>query len=139
MKRPARLRIDRQLDQAIHTWESQAWQYPRLGDSGIRLRLEHSGGGLIHCLLWRDPAGLLRGVLNHYPVAHPPYERAGNVNLWVDPAWTHQGIASALIRDANTRWTLDPHQQRYSTAGAAVVARLLQENLPVRSNVASPP
>ena len=108
----------------VFSFESQVCQYPRLGAPGIDyfagvipIHAER-GDPPIDCLLWRDEQGLVRGILNHYPVDYPPHERAGNINLYVHPEWRRRGIATALLREAerrygSTRWA----QQRYSPDG----------------------
>jgi GNAT superfamily N-acetyltransferase len=71
----------------------------------------------IDCLLLYSASGRLQGILNHYPRDEPPYERAGNVNLYVHPDHRRQGIGTALLREAVRRWAVDPRRQRYSPAG----------------------
>ena len=92
-------------DDRMHSWESQAAQYPEIGPPGIsHYREELIGGIFVDCLLYRDEQGELVGILNHYPDAIPPYERAGDQTMWVRPANRRQGIGSALARDAFFRW-----------------------------------
>lgn len=109
-------------------WRSQVVQYPEHGEPGIGYFAGVVGGGkpVIDCLLWRDEAGLVRGILNYYSVDFPPYEKAGNVLVLVDPEWRRQGIAHDLVVTAFDRWQIDPTQQKYSSEGRALIAALLQ-------------
>jgi GNAT superfamily N-acetyltransferase len=108
----------------VYSWASQARQYPALGRPGISWLGGETPHGTVDCLLWRDPNRRLRGILNHYPFDVPGLEVAGNVNLWVHPQWQRQGIGSALVREAQRRWSVDLSRQRYTTAGAALADAL---------------
>lgn len=107
---------------AFH-WASQAEQYPRTGPAGISYFAGEVGDGFppVDCLLYRGDEGTLLGILNHYSVDYPPWEKAGNVNLWVYPYAFHRGIGTALLDEAMRRWEIDLDQQRYTHAGAAFV------------------
>lgn len=119
----------------VYEWHTQVPQYAKTGEPGVTYEQNHikaatgvdaTGqpvpGPPVDCLLWRDPEGVLRGILNHYPIAIPPFEEAGNVNVWVDPDWQRRGIATALCEAAMQRWPVDLDQQSYTPAGAAFVA-----------------
>lgn len=104
----------------VFTFESQVCQYPHVGAPGIEYFAGDVGDGKppVDCLLWRDEQGLVRGILNHYPVDYPPHEKAGNVNLYVHPDWGRRGIATALMHEGERRYGLTRwDQQRYSPAG----------------------
>jgi GNAT superfamily N-acetyltransferase len=109
----------------IQTWSSQARQYSPTGAPGIayeRHELPHLGPNAVsECLLYRDSTGALRGILNHFPNAVPRYEKAGNINVWVDPAYQRKGVATALLQAATQRWLVNFDQQDYTVAGAALV------------------
>jgi GNAT superfamily N-acetyltransferase len=112
------------------SWESQVMQYPVVGEPGIGYFAGVVAGDLppVDCLLWRDDQGLVRGILNHYPVNYAPYEMAGGVNIWVHPDWQRRGIGRALVTEAVTRWgEINVEQQRFSEAGAAFALALLDE------------
>ena len=68
--------------------------------------------------------GHVRGVLNHYPKDFPPWETKGNVNVFIDPTARRQGIATALLQEALTRWDIDFHKQRYTPSGIRLVQSL---------------
>jgi GNAT superfamily N-acetyltransferase len=104
-------------------WKSQAVQYPKRAAPGI-LYLHPSAG--IHCLLFYGPDRKLQGILNYYSRAFPPFEIAGNINLWVRPDCLRQGIGTQLLQAAMARWPLDFAQQRYTAEGLALVRAVLR-------------
>jgi GNAT superfamily N-acetyltransferase len=108
----------------VYSWTSQARQYPKLGKPGIGYFPGPTPHGVVDCLLWRDTAGHLRGILNHYPFNAPHLEQKGNVNVWVQPGWQRRGIATALVQEAQARWGVNFAQQRFTTAGAALADAL---------------
>lgn len=101
------------------SWESQASQYPRTGAPGISyFRGEVTAGFHVDCLLYRDDDGELIGILNHYPTDFPPYERRGNVNIWVRPDRRRQGIGTQLSLESVRRWEpIEAEKVRYTRAG----------------------
>jgi GNAT superfamily N-acetyltransferase len=112
------------------SWESQARQYPVKHAPGVTYFAGVTPTGTVDCLLYYGPNRRLWGVLNHYGQDFPPYEVAGNVNVFVDPARRRMGVGSALLREAWARWPFSADQQRYSEAGEALVRRLLDDPLP---------
>lgn len=119
----------RRLQGPVLSWESQVNQYPQFAEPGIGYFAGEVGRAKpVDCLLWRDVTGRVRGILNHYPIDMPPWERAGNINLWVHPDWQRQGIGTALLTEAATRWgPFDPEQQQYTEAGEAFARHLIGE------------
>jgi GNAT superfamily N-acetyltransferase len=107
-------------------WWSQAAQYPLRGEPGIVYFAGEVGGGKppVDCLLHYAQSGILTGILNHYPVNYPPWEKAGNVNLWVHPRFQRQGIGTALVMAAILRWEFDPAAQRYTPEGHALMTAI---------------
>lgn len=113
-------------DQAMsRTWYRQLRNYPTHGKPGIGYFLGRRHDGLVDCLLWRDGDGSLRGILNHYPTDFPPFERAGNVNLWVCPGWQGTGIGTTLLAEGDLRWRFNFRQQMYTSGGLALVRKYL--------------
>jgi len=117
-----------------YSWESQARQYAERGHPGIGYERHYADGrdvgptNPVDCLLMRDQGGELLGILNHYPEDGYDHgfliEHAGNVNLWVKPSCQRQGIGTALLAEAEKRWTIDYTQQRYSPSGLALLRSL---------------
>lgn len=116
---------------ATLTWESQVWQYPVSGPPGVSyfagdVSDTHPGTPPVDSLLYRTEAGRLVGILNHYPVDYPPWEKAGAINVFIRRTHQRQGIATVLVAEAARRWDIDPSRQRYTASGAAL-ARALTE------------
>ncbi len=89
----------------MYSWESQVAQYPRTGSPGISyFPGKVSDAMVVDCLLYRDDTGELVGILNHYPVEFPPYQRQGSWNIWVHPGRRRQGIGTALLLEKLIRW-----------------------------------
>lgn len=92
---------------------------------GYHTEIVEGADGPVDCLLWRDSNGYIRGIHYHYPVDFPPFERAGNVNMWVAPGWQGAGIGTTLLAAADRRWLINFAQQSYTTGGLAFVQRYL--------------
>ena len=104
-------------------WAGQAAQYPPAGAPGIGYFAGDAGYDQpVDCLLWRDTTGTLRGILNHYPIDMPPWEKAGNLTMLVQPGWRRRGIGSALLDEARRRWPVDLGVQTYTDDGRRFIA-----------------
>jgi GNAT superfamily N-acetyltransferase len=123
------------------SWESQARQYAVIGKPGISQEDHEILSKPVHCLLFRDANGRLRGVLNYYPqqiTSHSgPRNRlrtgtarviqeAQSCNIWVSPKHRRQGIATRLLRTAIARWPIPLASQRYTPDGLAFVRAFVQ-------------
>jgi GNAT superfamily N-acetyltransferase len=98
-------------DERMYTWDSQAAQYPPKGPPGISyFRGQLSEELFVECILCRDETGQLVGILNHYPADIPPFQRAGDKNIWVHPGHRRQGIGTTLLLEAWFRF--GPRQNR---------------------------
>lgn len=128
------------------TWESQVVQYadaPPPEEPGITYYEGDVSDSFpdkppIDCLLyWQEKPGgqmgrdgqrraklRIVGILNHYPDDYPPYEKAGNVNVWVRKAQQRQGIATALWEEAVRRWNVRLDDQRFTESGSRLAAAL---------------
>lgn len=114
-------------------WESQASQFNRYSrETGVVYERHHLGvfpdHRLVECLLYYRPIGLgergcLTGILYYYPNDIQSRdgrfnEKAGNVNIFIDPAFQMRGYGRKLVEEAVKRWpSIDPEQQRYSQDG----------------------
>jgi len=106
-------------DQTFLSWESQASQYPGHGPPGISyMRGQLTPTYHVDCLLYRDEAGMLLGILNHYPADLPPAQPKGSVNVWVHPAHRRSGVGRALILEAFERWEVRRYAQAFTKSGA---------------------
>jgi len=106
------------------SWDSQAEQYPAQGGPGIVYFAGETSLGTVDCLLFYDRKKRLRGILNYYAIDFPPWEKAGNVNVWVHPSTRRRGIATQLVRAAMQRWRIDLDQQRFTPSGLALAEHL---------------
>jgi hypothetical protein len=114
----------------LFSWNSQACQYPAEGPAGVSyFRGNVSEVLWVDCLLYRNEAGQLLGILNHYPLDWPPFEKAGNINIWVCPEHLQQGIGTALLTEAFRRWPINLLQQRYTVAGLQFVRRFVEREM----------
>jgi uncharacterized protein YndB with AHSA1/START domain/ribosomal protein S18 acetylase RimI-like enzyme len=92
-------------DERMFSWHSQAAQYAPTGPPGFSyVRGQVTDELFVDCLLYRDETGGLVGILNRYPTDFPPLEREGDQNIWVHPDHRRQGIGSALVSEAFSRW-----------------------------------
>ena len=111
---------------SITDWEGQARQYPADGPPGISYFAGETPWGTVDCLLYRNEAGELVGILNHYPFEVPGRQAPGTANVWVKPEWQRRGIGRALAREAVHRWGLTEQGQPMTAAGAAAVEKWLR-------------
>lgn len=113
------------MTETMFGFDSQVEQFDRVGPSGISyVKGELSATTHVNCLLYRDDDGVLIGVLYHYPQDVTPWEKAGNVNVLVDPAQQRRGIGSQLLREALRRWVIDLDAQDYTAAGRNFVKQI---------------
>jgi GNAT superfamily N-acetyltransferase len=109
-----------------YDWGHEACQYAHYGTPGIHLETHAFMQSVVDCLLYRDEAGLLIGILNHYN-ENNPYEGPGAMNVWVKPENQRQGIATELLRRANELWTLSNEHLKYTPDGDAWIESLVQQ------------
>ena len=121
------MRVESNAEPAFD-FESQVWQYPKSGPKGISYYRGDLQGAFVDCLLYRDKSRKVRGILNHYPVDFIK-EKAGNVNIFVEPRFQHKGIASKLLAEAQRRWTIDLSRQHYTPVGAAFANAYLSRQI----------
>lgn len=108
------------------SWSSQVVQYqdapPPEQVPAITYYPGETHLGTVDCLLyWVEIGGKPRivGILNHYPIDMPPWERAGNVNIFVRKSHQRQGIGTALWTEASGRWPVRLENQKFTAEGAA--------------------
>jgi GNAT superfamily N-acetyltransferase len=106
-------------------WDTQTQWYPPTGPPGLSYFPGRTPAGTIDCLLWRNEAGELVGILNHYPFRTPEGQEPGTFNVWVKPGWQRRGIASRLGDEAFRRWDIDIALQKYTPAGVALAEHWL--------------
>lgn len=109
-------------ERVIFDWESQVGQYPADGRGMTYFRGDIGDGKWVDCLLRYNTAGTLVGILNFYPQDVKPFERRGNVNVFIHPDHRRTGIGRELLTRAVELWRVPLEQQRCTRAGAALVA-----------------
>ena len=110
-------------DDRVLSWETQARQYPDVGEPGISATtVELSGGAQVNCVLRRHLDGSLIGILNHYPVDIPPHQAANTINVWVHPGHRRRGVASEMVLAAlQEGWAVDLERLSLSSGGEALL------------------
>lgn len=110
-----------------YTWESQKRQFPAEGEPGIGYFAGETKLGVVHTLLYRSWEGHVVGILYYYDRDFGPWEKAGNVNLLVDPAFQRKGIAMELLEEGERRYgKFNFEQQDYTVEGAALAKAYLR-------------
>lgn len=109
----------------MFSWASQVQQYPWRGPEGISYFAGVMPNGTVHCLLYRERRGHVVGILNYYDKDFPPFEKAGNVNIFIHKNFKRRGIGTALWKEAQRRWPVTLVGQRYSPEGAEFARALL--------------
>jgi GNAT superfamily N-acetyltransferase len=111
--------VTRVPTEQMYSWESQLAQYSRTGPPGISYFSGRVTDEIfVDCLLYRDEAGEIVGILNHYPTDLPPHERQGGRNIWVHPGRRRQGIGTALLLEALIRFGPVPEgDPKFTDAG----------------------
>ena len=112
----------------LFSWESQASQYPAYGTPGVTYFPGVTEYGTVDCLLYRSDAGIVIGILNHYGF-DSPWEKTGNVNIWVRRDQRRKGIGTALITEADRRWPINLDQQRFTPDGVEFAQRLRADEI----------
>lgn len=117
-------------------WKIVAAQLPKSGAFGITYHQFNPGpeygGKMVDALVHRNRKGRVTGVLYYYRVEFGtpgsfPYQAAGSINMWVDPARQGRGVGRALTLAAIERWPdIDLGVQSYTRGGLAM-ARIAQE------------
>jgi len=115
------------IPQLIHSWESQARQFPPSWEPGIHLISPEvtvcGRATVVDCLLYYNDENKLVGIWYHYNEGNP-LEQAGSCTLFVHPDHYRQGIATALLRRADELWDLKD-QDTYTDAGNAWIEGLV--------------
>jgi GNAT superfamily N-acetyltransferase len=123
------------VDEAtVYSWESQAKQYPEVGPPGTStFQVPLTEGRHVNCVLHRDTDGALLGILNHYPVDIPPWERKYTLNVWVHPDRRGEGIGTRLVMAAMEQgWPISVEDIKVTGPGGALtrsVARRLRKDV----------
>lgn len=118
-------------DELMLSWESQAIQFPDkdvvglshwgvdqpVSRESIPVPREFALDPAIDIYLWRDMHGTLRGILYVYMIDMPPWEKKGNVNIFVEESWRRKGLGTVLLTQALRDHEINFYLQRYSVAG----------------------
>ena len=120
------------------SWESQVHQYQDAPPPPVETLpcITYYAGDVpdaepVDCLLYwiasRSGRPMIVGILNHYGRDYPPWESAGNVNIFVRGPNQRQGIATRLWLEAVDRWQVRLDRQRFTPSGAAAVNHALRK------------
>lgn len=117
----------------LYSWESQVCQYPYKGEPGVSYMEGPIGGGrIVHCLLFRNERGHVRGILNYFDdqFIDGEWQKPGDVNIWIHPKSHGQGIGTALWKEAVRRWNVRLEtQDKMTPAGAKFAEALMREGI----------
>jgi GNAT superfamily N-acetyltransferase len=133
-------------DDSVRAWDEIARTHPKDGPPGLHHEEVHVApgsdprtrtgwsGGTVHVLTHRNSRGRLTGVLYYYPDEFHgvdrgvvAVQRAGSVNMWVDPARQGRGIGTALVMEGNRLWPEIDLSGLDLTEGGAAMARRVAE------------
>lgn len=119
----------------LFSWASQVCQYPYTGEPGISyMEGPIPSGFIVHCILYRNEKGHVRGILNYFDEqfadgAGGGWQKPGDVNIWVHPKCQGRGIGTALWQEAVRRWGVKLNtQEKMTPAGAAFANHLAKAN-----------
>jgi GNAT superfamily N-acetyltransferase len=87
----------------------------------------------VDCVLYRDNAGLLVGILFRFPKAIRDdiglVASAGELSLVVKPDHCRQGIGTALLKEAASRWDIHWANQSYSAGGLELIKSVVDREI----------
>ena len=109
-------------------WENQARQYPRYGSGITYFKGICDDNIWVDCLLYYGKDNELHGILNHYPLEMPPYQKAGSVNIQVRPDRRRKGIASTLLNEAIKRFNVNLENQEYTPDGERFIKKYMRSS-----------
>lgn len=118
-----------------HSWIGQSVQYLVRTDIPRQAGIVHwtvpasEAPVRIECLLFWTERLTLGGIFNYYPDGGPWGEKPHDTLTLVNPTLRRQGIGTALLREAMSRWpAIDLSTQSYSDDGWAFVSSLILED-----------
>jgi len=118
-------------------YASQASQFPVKGKPGLTAQTEEveparkvmlaSGRSVtepakkVDILTHRGEDGKLQAILYHYPQDIHPFEKKGNVNVFVSPDAQRQGLGTKLLKEADKRYDINFEQQEWTSGGRKLI------------------
>ena len=98
---------EHEIPRVMTPWEGQAAQFAKVGEPGLGYEQRTIGPPdnttIVDCLTYRDPNGMLFGILYHYN-ENNPFQAPDTITILVDPDRQREGAGTALLREATTRW-----------------------------------
>jgi GNAT superfamily N-acetyltransferase len=121
-------------------WDDNNFSLPEIGDPGIQCMRRRGWVGAqfdltatVDCLIYRDTAGLLVGYLLRFPKAirdkNGLVGSAGEITLAVKPDHRRQGIGTALLKEAASRWDTNWANQSYSASGLELIKSVVDREI----------
>jgi len=83
-------------------------------------------------LLYYGDNNSLQGILNHYPVDIPPYQKLGSVNIQVRSDKRRVGIATALLNEGIKRFKINLKNQEYTLSGERFIRKFMRTSTTYR-------
>jgi len=107
-------------------WNKLVKYYPKQGESGFTFSFHHLFGvRYAEYIIYRNEEGEMVGIITYYLHDYFHLERAGNLNISVDPKYWRNGIGLKLLKEAIRKWNIDFNKQTYTRSGIRLLLTFL--------------
>ena len=101
-------------------------QYPCAGTGIVYFKGKLRDNIWVDCLLYYDDDNSLQGILNHYSVDVPPYQKLGSVNIQIRSDKRRTGIATVLLNEGIKRFKISLKTQEYTLSGERFIRKFMR-------------
>lgn len=107
-------------------WNKVIKHYPKKGEPGFTFSCQHLFGvRYAEYILFRNEDGEMCGIITYYLQDYFHLEKAGNLNISVDPRYWRKGIGLKLLLEAIKKWDIDFNKQIYTCSGIKLLLAFL--------------